>query len=211
MKNQWNSWKQVSASGYSPSVAGILATTLLVGTGGAYDIHRSKEWIFYVQSKSNYVIDVESNSDVSNVELDLRTIAERIENIRKILNPSMTELAKLLGVSRQAVYKWISEESSPDSDKTKLISQFNHMADLVKNSKLARPELFLKVRLPSGVPLIDALISKDVSVPQIQHLISELKERDQSYFKSGIEQLKGNLGTEWRATISVPGGFEDGL
>ena len=44
-------------------------------------------------------------------------IAERIMNLRKEQNISQTELAKRLGVSRQAVSKWEQGLSSPDTAK----------------------------------------------------------------------------------------------
>jgi len=51
-------------------------------------------------------------------------IADRIQHLRKIKGISQEELADKLGVSRQAVSKWESEQSIPDMDKVILMSDF---------------------------------------------------------------------------------------
>lgn len=51
-------------------------------------------------------------------------IADRIQNLRKTRGISQEKLADEIGVSRQAVSKWESEQSMPDLDKIILISDF---------------------------------------------------------------------------------------
>lgn len=51
-------------------------------------------------------------------------IADRIQNLRKIKGISQEELADKVGVSRQAVSKWESEQSIPDIDKVILMSEY---------------------------------------------------------------------------------------
>lgn len=43
------------------------------------------------------------------------SIGERITELRKVKEISQVELAKMLGVSRQAVSKWETDQSSPDT------------------------------------------------------------------------------------------------
>ena len=50
-------------------------------------------------------------------------IADRIQQLRKTRGMSQEELADLVGVSRQAVSKWESEQSLPDLDKLVLLSE----------------------------------------------------------------------------------------
>ena len=52
------------------------------------------------------------------------TIANRIQNLRKTKGISQEQLAEKIGVSRQAVSKWESEQSIPDIDKIILMSDF---------------------------------------------------------------------------------------
>lgn len=51
-------------------------------------------------------------------------IADRIQTLRKSRGISQEELADKIGVSRQAVSKWESEQSSPDLDKVLLLSDY---------------------------------------------------------------------------------------
>ena len=51
-------------------------------------------------------------------------IADRIQSLRKIKGISQEELADKLGVTRQAVSKWESEQSIPDMEKVILLSDY---------------------------------------------------------------------------------------
>ena len=51
-------------------------------------------------------------------------IADRIQQLRKSKGISQEELADKVGVSRQAVSKWESEQSTPDIEKVILLSDF---------------------------------------------------------------------------------------
>lgn len=50
------------------------------------------------------------------------TIADRIQSLRKTKGLSQEELADAVGVSRQAVSKWESEQATPDLDKVIIMS-----------------------------------------------------------------------------------------
>jgi transcriptional regulator with XRE-family HTH domain len=51
-------------------------------------------------------------------------IADRIHNLRKSKGISQEELADIVGVSRQAVSKWESEQSIPEIDKVIIMSDY---------------------------------------------------------------------------------------
>ena len=52
------------------------------------------------------------------------SIADRIQNLRKTKGISQEELADQVGVSRQAVSKWESEQSTPDIEKIIIMSDY---------------------------------------------------------------------------------------
>lgn len=56
------------------------------------------------------------------------TLADRIQRLRKAKGISQEELADQIGVSRQAVSKWESGQSSPDLEKVILLSEFFDVA-----------------------------------------------------------------------------------
>lgn len=51
-------------------------------------------------------------------------IANRIKSLRKVKGITQEELADKLGVSRQAVSKWESEQSTPDLERVVIMSEF---------------------------------------------------------------------------------------
>ena len=50
-------------------------------------------------------------------------ISDRIQTLRKAKGMSQEQLADAVGVSRQAVSKWESEQASPDLDKVVIMSE----------------------------------------------------------------------------------------
>lgn len=64
-------------------------------------------------------------------------LSENLKNIRKENNLSQEQLAEKLGVSRQAVSKWESEQSYPEMDKVLLICKlFNYNIDELMNENV---------------------------------------------------------------------------
>ena len=61
---------------------------------------------------------------LSNKGVLVMNIADRIQNLRKTKGISQEELADKIGVSRQAVSKWESEQSIPDIDKIMIMSDY---------------------------------------------------------------------------------------
>ena len=70
------------------------------------------------------------------------SIADRIQSLRKEKGISQEELAEQVGVSRQAVSKWESEQSSPEVDKIILLSEYFGVTTdyLLKGKETARKE-----------------------------------------------------------------------
>ncbi|OUQ23168.1 transcriptional regulator [Flavonifractor sp. An135] len=70
------------------------------------------------------------------------TLADRIQHLRKAKGISQEELADQIGVSRQAVSKWESGQSSPDLEKVILLSEFFDVATdyLLKGMELLPKE-----------------------------------------------------------------------
>lgn len=72
-------------------------------------------------------------------------ISDRIQDLRKTKGISQEELADQIGVSRQAVSKWESEQSVPDLDKVILLSDYfevstDYLLKGIESSKQAQSE-----------------------------------------------------------------------
>ena len=93
----------------------VVIACALGGTGSVFALSHANEWGKMLDSRVPY-FDVQI-SDVDASRPDIRSAAEHLANIRQVLNPAIADLATTFGVSRQAVYKWIGGESTPEDDK----------------------------------------------------------------------------------------------
>ncbi len=80
------------------------------------------------------------------------TLADRIQQLRKQKGISQEELADRVGVSRQAVSKWESEQSMPDMDKIILLSDYFEVTTdyLLKGIEPVPPAAGPKEKKPDG-------------------------------------------------------------
>ena len=90
-----------------PVVLGLLASLpvfgLQVGTGGAATIDYLK-----MRGSKGYCFVTYSSDSESPTTSRASSPADNLDYIRKVLRPSVTDLAGALGVSRQAIYDWQS-------------------------------------------------------------------------------------------------------
>ena len=80
-------------------------------------------------------------------------IADRIQHLRKVKGISQEELANQIGVSRQSVSKWESEQTLPDIEKIILLSDFFEVTTdyLLKGIEPAPHESISVHEKPNGV------------------------------------------------------------
>ena len=90
--------------------------TILLGTGSVYGLDRTKSWRHHIQPRVPFILDAAdiAAGAATSERPDVRTPAEHVENIRKVLNPPVADLAVLFDVSRQAIYKWLTGTSAPE-------------------------------------------------------------------------------------------------
>lgn len=77
------------------------------------------------------------------------TLADRIQSLRKTKGISQEELADQIGVSRQAISKWESEQSCPELDKIILLSDyFDVTTDYLLKGIEAKSDVLDKPNVP---------------------------------------------------------------
>ena len=113
------------------------------------------------------------------------SVGDRIQQLRKDENLSQAELAKLVGVSRQAVSKWENGQSLPDS--LKMI----HLAEVLKTDveylttgrihDAIRPPIIIKtvetVEKTVEVPVVQVVEKPVVEVPVVQYIEKPVTKR----------------------------------
>lgn len=192
----------------SAKAAVAMMGTLLVGTGSVFGFDRSENWIDYIKPRVSFVLDAESGAPEIGERVDVRTASEHIEGIRNVLNPSISELAGLFDVSRQAIYKWISGETTPDERNLRQVLTLSKIADEFELAGLSRAGVLLKMKAFNGRSLLELIKAGEDSPSDVQLLIGEAKRMEESYKISGLAQSKSKPTSDWKSSVSIPGASE---
>ena len=107
-----------------------------------------------------------------------RTPEETLARVREVFTPTVTDLATLFGVSRQAIYNWQSGQHISGENEARL-EQLGLAADLLDAAGLAgKPNAFRR-KLRGGKTLFEAVRSGENAEAAAEQLIA-LMEREAS-------------------------------
>ena len=175
----------------------------VVGTGGNFELSKCEDWSNSVASRTHSVSStIESRSNRR--ELDARTALEHLSNMKDVLMLSITDMSYVLGVSRQAVYKWLSTDTSPDAKNSDAIVKVSKIADLFRESGIDRAGSLLKMKLFDGLSLIDLIKNGAVSKSNVESLINESLKMEKAYTDSAVFNSTTVKHTDWNLEISLP-------
>ena len=157
-------------------VPAITFTMLLgVGTGGDYTCE------YHALRESRIAFNKPRDSSSSTMS----AVAADLDYVKSTLKLTMTELAKCLGVSRQASYNWMAGSPIKAENVAKL-NNLKSAADIIAAEKLPAHSLLLQRKLPGGKTLVEAISSGADGARVAQSLIAIMKkEADQRRFLSG--------------------------
>lgn len=184
----------------------VVIACALGGTGSVFDLSRANEWRKMLDTRVPY-FDVQSVGTDA-VRPDIRSAAEHLANIRQVLNPAIADLATVFGVSRQAIYKWIGGESTPEPENFERIRSLSLAADAFQKAGVTRASALLKMKAFEGRSLMDLVAAGQLLPEHTQLLIVEAQAMDAAYSRSGLAKSKAAPSDDWRAELSVPGSSE---
>ncbi len=184
----------------------VVIACLLGGTGSVFDVARASAWREMLDARVPY-FDVQA-ADTDVVSLDLRSAAGHLANIRQVFNPAVADLASAFGVSRQMVYKWLSEESTPESEKFERINALSLAADTFRKAGVTRASSLLKMKAFEGRSLLDLVAAGQLLPEHTQMLVTEAQAMEAAYSRSGLAKSKAAPSDDWRAELSIPGSSE---
>lgn len=190
----------------------VAASLLLVGTGAAYPFSAFKQWRPFVQPRVQFAFDSNESTytQAFTSEVDVRSIAQHLANIREVLSPSMSELAKDLGITRQALYKWLSGENQPDDDsKMQFITNLSNIADTFLKSGMGEAKLLIKMKAFNGQSLMDLVKQGEDWHKPVQALIDEAKAMNAAADSANFTASKSKPTDGWKSSVSIPGTVED--
>ena len=152
----------------------------LTGTGGYitadYLAKRSDHGYRFIQFKN-----APGEADIA-AQIDVvRTSAENLARIREILKPTITELANLFGVSRQAVYDWQAGKPLAQENAAKL-DDLAKAADALAATGIDGSSQLLRRKIAGSKSLLDVVREggSATSAAQVlaQTLVREAKQRE---------------------------------
>lgn len=161
-----------------------------------------------VEARLPFHVDVRVADESQEQRPDLRSASDHLANIRQVLNPAIADLAAVFGVSRQAIYKWIGGEATPEPDKFERIRTLSHAADAFRGAGIARASSMLKMKAFEGRSLLDLAAAGQLLPSHIRSLIAEAKAMDAAYERSGLVKSKAKPSDDWRTELSIPGSPE---
>ena len=181
----------------------VMIACALGGTGSVFALSHANEWGKMLGTRIPY-FDVQT-ADTDAVRPDIRSAAEHLANIRQVLNPAITDLATAFGVSRQATYKWIGGESTPEDEKLDRIRALSLAADAFQKAGVTHAAALLKMKAFEGCSLLDLVAAGQLLPRHAQLLIAEAQAMDAAYNRSGLAKSKATPSDDWRTELSIPG------
>jgi hypothetical protein len=138
---------------FSPHAHIALGVHLLIwtaGTGGIMTAHSTAE----VLNRFHYPrIHVEPSRAK---QVDTRSPAEHVANIRDVLAINMSDLASVLGVTRPTAYAWL-EGQEPKTEAMMHIQRLSRVADEINRANIIRLDKLVHRPILSGRSLLDIL------------------------------------------------------
>ena len=204
------STRQFQPTVSSKTAAFVVFGTILLGTGSVYGLDRTKSWRHHIQPRVPFILDAAdiAAGAATSGRPDVRTPAEHVENIRKVLNPPVADLAVLFDVSRQAIYKWLTGTSAPEVAKLGRILELSRIADAFQLAGISRAGTLLKMKTFDGRSLMDLIRFGENRQEHVSALITEATAMESSYKLSGLATSKSKLTSDWKSSISIPGSSE---
>jgi DNA-binding transcriptional regulator YiaG len=126
--------------------------------------------------------------------LNPSTSARDILHVRRVLKLSVTELAKIFGVSRQAVHDWLNGAVLSIRNAQRL-SQLAEVADVFVESGVDISPQMLRRKVGTGQSLLDSFKDGSHIVQEAQQLLSILA-REATQRQRMSERLAGRLKVE---------------
>jgi len=168
------------------------------GTGGDADAH-------YLIHKGNWVHDEAIECRAQRGEAD--AIANEAPDaprvlaaLRESLGLSITDLARVLDVSRPTIYAWMKGETEPRSELWPRLREMEQLASQAEAYSLPRPARLVRRPLADGASLLDRLLTgREVEEAHLQALadLARTEELQRAKPKGGAARPARDVASEY--------------
>lgn len=164
------------------SVSETIALAFMVGTGGVADAR-------YLQERKERGYRLAAIHGGTEAPAPARTPAEDLARVRSVLKPTMSALADLFGVSRQAIYNWANGEQ-PKPEYAKRLDDMARAADIIAAEGVGNPAQALKRKIADGKTLLD-IVAAGGSAQSAAHKLAMILRREAEQRKELEAKLAG--------------------
>lgn len=174
-----------------------LIVALLVGTGGAFtpEFVIARDGKGYPWSEFGHIEALQQSKVTTKL---IRTPAENLAYVRDTLKPSVTELAALFGVTRQAIYNWEAGRPIAANNQNRL-TELALAATVLHSSGASGSSRILKRKVDGGLTLLESIRDGASGEQAALNLIAMI-EKEEAQRKS----LKQRFATRLRKPIDAP-------
>lgn len=139
------------------------------------------------------------------LSLEQGSFIDHIVNIEGVFSPTISDFAKILGVTRKEVYSIIHYANLPDENVVKKIELLSQFAEKVASSGIRKNCYLAKVKFFTGRSLVDIFSldfnSIDIDASSIDGLINEVKIMEA---RADAVVAKGPPTGDWLSSESIP-------
>jgi transcriptional regulator with XRE-family HTH domain len=148
------------------SAAFILAT---VGTGGMITPEYFHQYVAKTRPQAHTFASLDARG--------FRTPKEDLDRIREFLKPAVSDLANILGVSRQSIYNWINGEAVAEENAAKL-QDLAEAADILDAAGVTINGSLLRRKFSKGRTLFQVAQAGDSAAAAARLLVEIHKHED---------------------------------
>jgi DNA-binding transcriptional regulator YiaG len=177
--------KSIKVGNPSTTVKSFVSLLLTAGTGGFMTTNNSIESLERYYPRTHV-----EHPAVKNV--DTRSPAEHVANIRDVLTINMSELASILGTTRPTVYAWLEGRQEPKTDAAVNIRRLSHVADKIKLANIIQLDQLIRRPVINGTSLLDIVKANEdpTDILQVLKSISEKEAKTRSDSKISDTNLR---------------------
>jgi transcriptional regulator with XRE-family HTH domain len=143
---------------------------LTAGTGGVMTAHGAAELSRWAHAPFIHI----DRNDTYNV--DARSPAEHVLNIRDVFSLRMSDLATVLGVTRPTAYAWMKGDE-PKPDAIKRIHRLSQIADDISQVEIPRLDKLIYRPVLNGRSLLD-ILKTDEDPAEVVALLREIARNE---------------------------------
>lgn len=136
---------------------------LAAGTGGIITTHNTAELNRWLYNPRIHIEPTKGN------QVDTRSPAENVANIRDVFAINMSDLASVLGVTRPTVYAWLAGQE-PKGEAVIRIQKLSRVADQFNRANIIRLDKLVHRPILNGRSLLDILKTDEDPVADLATL-----------------------------------------